>query len=474
MERMALCELARTIFKQALESCSVEQAFKQKMKVVTAMDGAKKLLFADNVVDLARVQHVRIVAIGKAAQSMLEALLPRLPLPAQCDLAGVLISPLPPKQLPRGFEFFAGGHPVPDEASFAGARAVLAMLRALPKSASSATDTLCLFLISGGASAMMELPLDTAISLADTRAFHRALVHSGASIAEMNCVRKHFSAVKGGRLATAARGAACLSLLISDVPPGHLDVISSGPSLPDHSTVDECREIILRYNLLERFPEPVRKFFASPELDETPKSKDLTGQCWTLLDSDDLAQAASREAERLGFHAVIDNTCDDWEYRAAADYLLGRLRALRREFPRVCLISAGELAVPMPDSHTGIGGRNQHFALYAATALEVSDRSIAILSAGSDGVDGNSRAAGAVVDEQTLRNKKTGNPVTDRTTENESLRAQAEVALRQYGSSTFLESRGATIMTGPTGNNLRDLRILLAEQPSRPEQELAK
>ncbi len=471
LDSVVLNQLARTIFEQALEDCSIERAFAQKMKVVTAVDGTKRLLFGKNVVDLAHVKHVRIIAIGKASRTMLEAL---LPLPAHCDLAGVLIAPAPPKQLPLRFEFFAGGHPVPDEASFAGARAVLAMLQALPESLSGAKETLCLFLISGGASAMMELPLDPAISLTDTIAFHRALVHSGASIAEMNCVRKHFSAVKGGRLALVAKGAECLSVLVSDVPSGHLDTIASGPTVPDTSTIYDCREILTRYNLIERFPASVRRFFASPNLPETPKPDTLTARTLTLLDASDLAEAARQRAEQLGFHVVIDNSCDDWDYRAASEYLLASLRTLRRELPRLCLISVGELAVSPPDPPlssgrdlmaSGIGGRNQHFALYTATLLDSSDGPIAVLSAGSDGIDGNSLAAGAVVTEQTLLRAKPGVSAPDNIPMDEWLRTEAQMALQQFRSFAFLESSGATITTGPTGNNLRDLRILLAEQP---------
>jgi glycerate 2-kinase len=475
LNRVSLQKLARTIFEQALADCSIERAFAQKMKVVTAADGASELLFGENVVDLTHVKHVRIVAIGKASRTMLEALLPRLPHPAHYDLAGVLIAPSPSQQLPPGFEFFAGGHPIPDEASFAGARAVLAMLQAVPESVSSARDTLCLFLISGGASAMMELPLDPNISLTDTIAFHQALVHSGASIAEMNCVRKHFSAVKGGRLAIAAKAAECVSILVSDVPAGHLDTIASGPTVPDLSTVYECREILTRFNLLDRFPASVRRFFASSELPETPKPEDLTARTLTLLDASDLADAARRRATQLGFHAVIDNTCDDWDYRAASEYLLARLRTLRREHAHICLISAGEIAVSLASPviatsddliGSAIGGRNQHFALYTATLLEPSDGPIAVLSAGSDGIDGNSVAAGAVVSEKTLRKGNIGVSVPDNIPVDEWLHAEAQTALRQFRSFAFLERAGATIMVGPTGNNLRDLRIFLAEQPS--------
>jgi len=342
---------------------------------------------------------------------------------------------------------------LPNEASFAGAKAALAMLHALgegPAQNFAPEETVCIFLLSGGTSAMMELPLDEAISLDDTVAFHRALVHSGASIVEMNCVRKHFSAVKGGRLALATGGAQTLSLLVSDVPPAHLDALGSGPTVGDSSTVAECREILARYELMEKFPAPVQRFFASVELPETPKPGELNARICKLLDSDEMAEAARRHAERLGFHAVIDNACDDWSYDAAANHLLKRLRELRRQHSRVCLISAGEVTVRVADSAASArGGRNQHFALYMATRLLAEDGPIAVLSAGSDGIDGNSDAAGAIVDEHTL--------------DGDSLRESALRALTGFDSSLWLSARGAAVVTGATGHNLRDLRILLAD-----------
>ncbi len=442
----SLHALARTLFASALADCSVEQAFERSVRVVAAPDGARTLDLGDASVDRTHIQHVRLIAIGKVASPMLEAILPRLSLPPTTDLQGVLIAPSPPSPLPKGFQFFAGGHPLPNEASFAGARAILDLLAAIQP------HTLCLFLISGGASAMMELPLDPSLSLDETLAFHRTLVHSGASIAEINCVRKHFSAVKGGRLAAAAHGAQCLSLFVSDVPRGHLDTIASGPTVPDTTTLDDCRAVLARYQLLDRFPVSVRRFFADPSLPETPKPHQLSARTLILLEPDDLAEAARKHAEQLGFHVVIDNTCDDWDYRAAADYLLARLRVLRRVHRRVCLISVGEVTVSSRNDRliaSGIGGRNQHFALYAATRLEPSETHIAVLSAGSDGIDGNSTAAGAVVHENTL-------PTLP-------MRAEAQTALHSFQSGTFLQSLGATITTGPTGNNLRDLRLLLAE-----------
>jgi hydroxypyruvate reductase len=446
-----LKEIARDLFEQALDECSIERAFDRKMRGVTDAQGLQLILEGGDAIALDRLRRVRVVSVGKAAAAMLNALRVRLRLPPSCELQGVLIAAGRPENLPSTVQFFCGGHPLPNEASFAGARAALAMLHALGDA--SHEDTLCIFLLSGGTSAMMELPLDNAISLDDTVAFHRALVQCGASIVEMNCVRKHFSAVKGGRLALAAGRAQTLSLLVSDVPPAHLDALASGPTLGDPTSVAECREILARYGLMERFPASVRRFFASEELPETPKPGELTARTCKLVDSDEMAEAARRYAERLGFYAVVDNACDDWSYEAAADYLLVRLRELRREHSRVCLISAGEVTVRVHEASANArGGRNQHFALYLATRLRVEDGPIAVLSAGSDGIDGNSDAAGATVDEHTL--------------DGESRRESALRALDGFDSSTWLSGVGATVVTGPTGHNLRDLRILMANAGS--------
>lgn len=450
MTTAALREMARNLFIQSLADCSVERTFARLVRV----SGRRLVIDDTEAIDLERVKRLRVVAVGKASAAMLGALLGRLKgLPD--DVAGVLIAGEEPADLPPGFQFFAGGHPLPNEASQAGARAALEMLHGLRHEEEEAAGTLCLFLISGGGSAMMELPLDPSITLAEMRNFHRELVHSGASIAEINCVRKHFSAVKGGRLVMAAGGATTLSLLVSDVPPGHLDALASGPTLPDSSTVDQCREILARYELQGRFPVSVRRFFERRDLPETPKPGSFEARAVTLLSSDELAEVARTRAEGLGFHAVIDNTCDDWDYKAAAEYLVGRLRSLRRVHPRACLISSGELTVKLSSvaadpGSIGVGGRNQHFSLYAATLLEPSDAAMVVLSAGSDGIDGNSPAAGAMVDEGTLRlDARYGD-------------AAARKSLHEFDSHRFLAQLGATIVTGATGNNLRDLRILLA------------
>ncbi len=232
-----------------------------------------------------------------------------------------------------------------------------------------------------------------------------------------------------------------MTLLVSDVAPRYLDALASGPTLPDSSTVEACRAILARYDLLDHLPLPVRTFFTDPDLPETPQLEAAPVE--TLLSSEDLLAAARAEAERLGYAVVIDNDCDDWDYAEAAGHLLRRFRALPGG--RVCLLSAGEVTVKL-GPHPGEGGRNQQFVL--ACALAGIQEGEVVLSAGSDGIDGNSPVAGALADSTTL------------------VRAQAEgldsaATLSGFNAYPFFESLGNTILTGPTHNNLRDLRILL-------------
>ena len=231
--RRKLHDEARRIFHHALQSSSIPAAFDRRLRC----EGNSLHSGADAAVSIPLDQYdsTHAVALGKAALPMLEALRSRLP---REFAGGVCCAPVLPSGRMRGIDYYVGGHPLPNQDSFASARAALRLLRA-----TSARDFV-FFLISGGGSAMFELPLDAHISLEETQALYQALVGSGATIAEINTVRKHFSAVKGGRLAAAAPQAARFSLLVSDVAPRYLDALASGPTLPDSSTVAECREIL--------------------------------------------------------------------------------------------------------------------------------------------------------------------------------------------------------------------------------------
>ena len=307
-----------------------------------------------------------------------------------------------------------------------------------------------LFLVSGGSSAMVEMPLDLAISVADNAEFNRLLVGSGLPITAMNVLRKHLSAVKGGRLALAAAPAAQATLLVSDVPAGALDTVGSGPTMPDASSREECLALYRKLRATTSLPRSIEALFNSGTLPETPQ-RDPTAfarASWTcILSSDDLASSAARIAEALRLHVTIDNGCDDWPAEDAARYLLSRSAELRQRHGRTCLISAGEVAVNLPPT-SGRGGRNQHFCLLSALQLAGSGDGTAVLSAGSDGIDGRSPAAGAVVDGTTCGRA-------------EQMGFDPEATLAAFDSFTLLDELGDTLRTGPTGNNLRDLRILL-------------
>jgi glycerate 2-kinase len=471
---------ATEIFTGALAACNIESAFDRRIRFA---GNTLHRLMPDGSgpasIDLSAYKRVFIIALGKAANPMLEVLLDRMK--RRKGLRGVCCSPQVPKKRNWRIRYFEGGHPLPNEDSFNAARAALALLRKARK------DTLVFFLISGGASAMFDLPLDSQITLHETVAFHQALLGSGAPIQEINTLRKHFSAVKGGRLAMAAPEAAKVSLLLPDVPLRSLDALASGPTSPDRSTVAEVRELITRYNLAEKFPSSVRAFFEHSDLPESPGNKSrlpglpafLPKLPWTeavlarrvtaaatmhgedeafrdsvfeiLLSSHDLVENARALAQKAGYYTVVDNSCDDWDYAAACRYLLERFHELRHANQRVCLISVGEVTVTL-NRTPGAGGRNQQFAL--ACALEVQkypNAHMTVLSAGSDGIDGNTKAAGAIADPTTTARAR-------------AFSFDPEQSLAAFNACPLFTALGDSVVTGPTGQNLRDLRLLIADQ----------
>ncbi len=333
-----------TIFSHALDACRIEHAFQERIRVEGTTLVIEQALcplewtspFPRSASILLDYRKLFIIALGKAAVPMTQSLLAILP--RKPRVRGICSAPVLPEQRDWRIRYYAGGHPLPNQDSFRAARHALRLLR-------RATEKTCvLYLISGGGSTLFDLPLDPRISLADTVAFHEALIASGATIAEINTLRKHFSAVKGGRLAAAAPRAAKLTLQIVDVPSQHADAVASGPTLEDPSTVEDCRELIGRYRLLEKFPPSVRAFFSRPDLPETPGDKAAlkyaaekrdevrkagvkpfsfshlsvtalhNNLLATLLSNRDLLRAACETAAALGYEVIVDNGCDDWPY----------------------------------------------------------------------------------------------------------------------------------------------------------------
>ena len=449
-ERLAALRThALGIFTASLAACNIDRAFARHL----SFEG-KLLLRRQSPVlppveqSFADIKRVQIVAFGKAAVPMLDALVARLPPKLRVD--GVCSSPVLPEKRHKHVRYYTGSHPLPNESSLEGAEAAVDLLRRADKS------TFVFFLISGGGSSICELPRDRSIPLEDVRAFYETLVLCGAPIAEINTVRKYFSAIKGGQLAQAAPSAQKLTLLLADVPLKDLGVVASSPTLPDASTWADCAAILSKWDLLPRFPGTVRAYFK--KLAETPAPAAKTTalqktQVDVLLSNHDFVNAARDHARSLGFKVVIDNTCDEWPYERASAYLLERFRVLRAEWGRVCLLSSGEVTVQIESAKHGCGGRNQHFVLQSALQIDGQPPDMVILSAGSDGTDGNSPAAGAIGDPTTAARARL-------------FHFNPEDSLARFNSCPLFTALGDAIVTGPTGNNLRDLRILLADGPA--------
>ena len=426
-------QAARDIFQYALAEASIARGFARHVHCERGI-----LRICDDLYDLHSYSRVLVVSLGKAAHTMVESLSAQV----GASLEGIVASSVHPASQVHGFRYFRGGHPTPNAESIQAASAILRMLDAQPASA------LVIFLLSGGGSSIVEKPIDDEISLDDLIATYHALVHSGAPIAEINAVRKHLSAVKGGRLAQTAYPAQQVSLLVSDVPDNTPDALASGPTMPDSTSVEDCYRIAQKYDLLNQFPQSTRDLFERHALDETPKSDDpafVRARWWPVLSNQSAIEEASAAAEHAGFVVHVDNSCDDWDYAQAAEYLLQRVRALRTQFSSVCLISGGEVTVKVTNG--GVGGRNQQFAL--ACAEKIAGENITVLSAGTDGVDGNSPAAGAVVDGTTVERARARG-------------LDVRAALDRFDAYPLFNAIGDAIEIGPTGNNLRDLRILLA------------
>jgi glycerate 2-kinase len=426
--------VAREIFLHALAESSIRKAFDKHVQLDRGI-----LRVGEDLFDLGSFSRIFVVAMGKAAHTMVESLMTQL----GAGVTGIVACSTDPVSQVFGFRYYKGGHPLPNADSVRAADAILKSL------ATHASRSLVLFLISGGASAIVEKPVDDRITLDDLIATYRALVHSGAPIREINAVRKHLSATKGGRLAKVAAPAQQVSILVSDVPDGASDALASGPTMPDTTTVEECHEIVRKHKLLKQFPSDVREIFEQGQLEETPKHADAAferSRFWNILSNETARKNAVMKAVMNGFAVEVDNSCDDWDYADAADHLLQRLRYLRRGVSRVCLISGGEVTVKVT-GNAGVGGRNQQFALHCAS--KIAGEQITVLSAGTDGIDGNSAAAGAVVDGNTLQRAS-------------ALGVDIHEELRCFNAFPVLDALGDAIMTGPTGNNIRDLRILLA------------
>ncbi len=431
-------ETLRRLFLETLEEISLERVMAEKVR----FEGSK-LQVAGETLDLSACRNIFVAAVGKAASPMAAALVAGLPAERT---SGAVVSSATAGAFPPGFKTFAGGHPYPNEQSRAAADFLLERLTALEK------QDLVIYLLSGGGSAICEALIDPGIPLDDLRAFYEVLVTCGAGIVDMNVLRKRLSRIKGGRLAAAAHPARQLTLYVSDVPPDQPSTVASGPTMPDESDAALACETVHRLGIAARFPRRIRELFEQGRLPETPKPGDtvFARSSWRcLLDNTAALDVVEAKARGEGWLVERDDSVDDRPLTEAADTLISSLRSLaKKSHGRTAAVTTGgELSSPVTGG--GQGGRNQAFVLCAARKIAALRFPTAVISAGTDGIDGNSPAAGALADRTTpARAAALGLDPCDYQRRSDSFR--------------FFERLGDVLITGPTGNNVRDVRMLVA------------
>ena len=378
-----------------------------------------------------------VVGAGKASAAMAAALDKAW---ADVNLSGIVVTRYG-HAVPAGrIEIIEASHPVPDDMSAEAARRILASFEGLT------ADDMVIALISGGGSALMVAPAQ-GMTLADKMAVNRALLASGATISEMNAVRKHLSRIKGGRLALAAKPARVVSLLISDVPGDDPSEIASGPTVADPSDINNVREIVSRYAL--DLPENVRKVLEKGE--ETPKAGDIEEDIRLIATPSLALQAAADEAVKLGLTPLILGDSLEGESKDVGAVMAGiALSASRKGLPvkgPAVLLSGGETTVTIGKGLAGKGGRNTEFLLSLALTLKGAG-GIWAIAGDSDGIDGVEDAAGALVTPDTLARMRNAG-------------ADPRQSLVGHDSYTAFKAVGDLVVTGPTLTNVNDIRAIL-------------
>ncbi|MFY7867738.1 glycerate kinase type-2 family protein [Roseateles sp.] len=388
-----------------------------------------------------------VLGAGKAGGAMAQAL--EAAWPRDMPLSGLVLTPYghcPPDYRPQRIELMYAAHPVPDAAGLAGAARLMQMTQGL------SPEDLVICLISGGGSALMCLPAP-GLSLADKQAVNRALLRSGASIDEMNCVRKHLSAIKGGRLAAACSPAQVLTLLISDVPGDDPALIASGPTMADPSRCADALAICQRYAIA--LPDAARAGLESGAF-ETPKPEDpvFAGHQWRMLATPRQSlQAAAEAARGLGLNAYVLSDSIEGESREIGAMHAALARSVARHgepFAKPCvLLSGGETTVTVRSGPhpLGQGGRATEFLLGCALALD-GEPGVYALAADTDGIDGVGNNAGAVLTPSSLARAR-------------ALGLKARSELEAHNARGFFEPLGDLVSPGPTFTNVNDFRALL-------------
>ncbi len=431
---------ALSIFHSGVKAADPENAVQQSVKVK-----GQKLVIQDKVYDLARYDGVYVIGAGKAAAAMAQAVEARLNPWLKGGIVNVKYGHGTPL---KRIEVNEAGHPVPDEAGIRGADRMIQLLKG------TGEKDLVLFLVSGGGSALLPCPAE-GLTLGDKQKVTELLLECGATIHQINAVRKHLSLIKGGRMARLAHPSTLISLILSDVIGDDIDCIASGPTAPDKSTFSDCIRIIENHGIRRRMPLAVMAILARGErgeLEETPKEGEAVFRKTqnVIIGNNFLAlNSARQKADELEYHSLILSSSFQGENKDAAKVhaaLAKEILTTDHPVPRpACVISGGETTVVIKG--TGLGGRNQEFVLAAAIDIDGLEP-VVILSGGTDGTDGPTDAAGALADDRTIaRARETG--------------MDANTYLDRNDSYHFFQTLGDLLVTGPTRTNVMDLRLVL-------------
>lgn len=431
---------AETIFIAGVKAVDPGVAVRRYLK----LEGST-LIVGKKAYDLRSFRSIIVIGAGKASAAMAQPIEKILGDRIKTGTVNVKYGHSFPLQKIQVIE---AGHPIPDESGYEGAQKIIQLLR------QTTENDLVICLVSGGGSALLPCPVES-LALEDKKITTQCLLESGATIQEINVIRKHVSQLKGGRLARIAYPSVLIALILSDVIGDDLESIASGLTVPDQSTYQDCMNIIRKYNIRGKIPTSVIDYIESGargKIEETPKSNDPTFQNIQniIIGNNRVAvHAAKRKAEKLGYNTFVLSDFIDGEAREAAKAHASIAKSIiekNHPVPRpACVISGGETTVTIRGK--GLGGRNQEFAL--ASAIEIKELNDAvILSGGTDGTDGPTDAAGAFADGTTLNRAET-------------LGLDANSFLAENDSYNFFQKLGDLLVTGPTFTNVMDLQLIM-------------
>ncbi len=431
--------IAASIFEQTLDFVKPEQVLKNALDWDAS---EKKLSIEDSQYIITKEKPLYVIGFGKASAEMAKYIEDLL---GNTVMDGMVITTKENLQKLNRIQVFDGSHPLPDEKSLSSSLEVLSFLKNIPEEAHVLT------LISGGASSLFCVPSDK-LEIEDVRYLYELLVHSGASIQEINTVRKVFSAVKGGQLLDHLKHATLIDLIISDVSDDDLSMVGSGPTIPQSISASDAFQIVKQYKLYEKMPHTLRTFIASEMHDEVVSQKKretvdfVNHRTYLVSSASMLTQHAATLLKNKGYKTVIDEKAwsgyiDDFE-----KHILEAVKSNLKNDSPTALLFFGECTIKVTGK--GLGGRNQELALRMANNLKEFDRDITFLSAGTDGIDGPTDAAGAVVNQNTVH-------------EAEKKGLKVEEYISNNNSYHFFDKFGDHIKPGGTGNNLMDLQIVL-------------